>query len=307
MLKPWILPLPVLLSCLIHAQAVPGVPLLAVEQVPIKTPLDIGTVSSIAADRNGVIYVLQRGDKADPVIAVDHDGRVLRSWGKGMFTVPHSVRVDPEGNVWTVDAGSSVLLKFTPEGKKLQEISVGEVAPAERCAFPTLCGSTDITFGPNGRLFIADGYGNARILEYTSAGKRVKVWGSSGTGPGQFQIPHGIANDGKILYVADRTNARIQRFDLDGKYLGEWTNLGRPFALKMTGGFLWVAGTTVVPAGQKSSPWILKVDPSNGKVLGQIESPGPHSIDVNAAEELFASGCCGGSNPTGFSWFKRAR
>jgi DNA-binding beta-propeller fold protein YncE len=262
-------------------------------------------------DRNGVIYVLQRGDKADPVIAVNPEGRVLRSWGKGMFTVPHSVRVDPEGNIWTVDAGSSVLLKFTPEGKKLQEISVGEIAVGDKCAFPTLCGTTDVTFGPNGRLFISDGYGNARILEYSADGKRVNVWGSPGSGPGQFQIPHGIAFDGKVLYVADRTNARIQRFDLDGRYLGEWTHVGRPFALKMSGGALWASIMTLEPGGQgqanRASPWILKIDPASGKVLGQAEAPGPHSIDANEAGELAASGCCGGSNPNGFSWFRRAR
>src|SRR5437016_8822116 len=100
-------------------------PRLAVEQAPVTPKLatgeTLGTVSSVAADRNGVIYVLQRGDKADPVIAVNREGQVLHSWGKGMFTVPHSVRVDPQGNIWTVDAGSCVLLKFTPEGKKLQE------------------------------------------------------------------------------------------------------------------------------------------------------------------------------------------
>jgi DNA-binding beta-propeller fold protein YncE len=263
-----------------------------------------GTVSSVAADRNGVIYVLQRGDKADPVIAVDKEGRVLRSWGKGMYTVPHSVRVDPDGNIWTVDAGSSVLLKFSPEGKKLQQIDVGEVAPADKCAFPTLCGTTDVAFGPNGRMFISDGYGNARILEYTAAGARVKVWGTSGTGPGQFQIPHGIATDGKVLYVADRGNSRIQRFNLDGGYLGEWTHLGRPFALKLSGGALWVA---IMTLESRPAPWLLQVDPTTGKVLGQVESPGPHSIDVGEAGELFASGCCGGSNPNGFSWFRRAR
>src|ERR1700687_5353884 len=114
-----------------------------------------------------------------------------------MFTVPHSVRVDADGNIWTVDAGSSVILKCTPEGKKLQEISVGEIATGDKCAFPTLCGTTDITFGPNGRLFISDGYGNARILEYSADGKRVKVWSSAGTGPGQFNIPHGIAYEGR--------------------------------------------------------------------------------------------------------------
>jgi DNA-binding beta-propeller fold protein YncE len=236
----------------------------------------------------------------DGVIAVDKQGKTLRSWGKGMFTVPHSVRVDPDGNVWTVDAGSSTILKFTSQGKKLQEISVGEIATGDKCAFPTLCGTTDITFGPNGRLFISDGYGNARILEYASDGKRVKVWGSAGTGPGQFQIPHGIANDGRTLYVADRGNSRVQRFDLDGHYLGEWTNLGRPFALKVTGGALWVSTMFTKPA-------ILKVELTTGKILGQIEAPGPHSIDVSDAGEVVAGGCCGGSNPNGYSWFRKAR
>jgi streptogramin lyase len=288
---------------------------LAVEEVPLAARManaaSLGIVSSIASGRDGVIYILQRGDKADPVIALDREGRVLRSWGKGMFTVPHSIRIDPEGNIWTVDAGSSVLLKFTPEGKKLQEISVGEIAVGAACAFPTLCGTTDITFAPGGRLFVSDGYGNARILEYTAAGKRVKVWGSAGSGPGQFQIPHGIATDGKVLYVADRGNARVQRFDLDGRYLGEWTHLGRPFALKLSAGALWIATMTLEPGGRGSatrpSPWLLKVDASTGKVLGQAESPGPHAIDVSETEELFATGCCGGSNPSGFSWFRRTR
>ena len=288
-------------------------PPLSVEQVPMASRManaaSLGTVSSVAADPNEVIYVLQRGDKADPILAVDQEGRVLRSWGKGMFTVPHSVRVDPEGNIWTVDAGSSLVLKFSPEGKKLQEISVGEIATGSKCAFPTLCGTTDVAFASNGRLFISDGYGNARILEYSPNGQRVNVFGSAGRGPGQFQIPHGIAVDGNILYVADRGNARIQRFDLSGRYLGEWTHLGRPFALKITGGALWIATMTLEQAGQtpRAAPWLLKVDLATGKVLGQIESPGPHSIDVSERGELFASGCCGGSNPNGFSWFRRTR
>jgi DNA-binding beta-propeller fold protein YncE len=120
----------------------------------------------------------------------------------------------------------------------------------------------------------------------------VKVWGPPGSGPGQFQIPHGIATDGKIIYVADRGNARVQRFDLDGNYVGQWTHLGRPFALKLSGGALWVS--LMAP-----SPWMIKVDPVCGNPLGQIAFPGPHSIDVNAAGELFAGGCCGGVNPAG--------
>ena len=276
----------------LQAQDAPRLPL---EQVPLNS---VGTVSSVAIDRSGVIYVLQRGDKADPVIAVNKEGHTLRSWGKGMFNVPHSIRIDGDGNVWTVDAGSSTILKFTPQGKKVQQIDVGEMAVGDKCAFPTLCGTTDITFGPNGRLFISDGYGNARILEYTADGKRVKVWGSAGTGPGQFNIPHGIAYQGTTLYVADRGNSRVQRFDLSGHYQGEWTNLGRSFALKVSGGALWVSTMFAKPA-------ILKVDLSTGKILGQIDAPGPHSINVSEAGEVVASGCCGGSNPNGYSWFKK--
>jgi DNA-binding beta-propeller fold protein YncE len=317
MLRLWLL-VP-LLAVSIHAQnedaraadlraLLRATPRLPLQAVPLAARLpnaaSLGTVSSVASDSRGLIYVLQRGDKADPVIAIDPQGRILRSWGKGMFTVPHSIRVDPEGNIWTVDAGSSVLLEFTPEGKKLRQIVVGEVATGSDCAFPTLCGTTDVAFGPGGRLFISDGYGNARILEYTRDGRRIRVWGSKGTGPGQFRIPHGVAFDGQVLYVADRTNARVQRFDPGGRYLGEWTHLGRPFALKFTDGALWVALMTLETGAGKASPWIVKVDPSSGKVLAQIEAPGPHSIDVNGADEVFAGGCCGGSHPMDFFWLR---
>ena len=104
-------------------------------------------VSSIAVGRSGTIYLLQRGDKADPVVAVDRSGRVLRSWGKGMYTIPHSIRIDPAGNVWTVDAASSVVLEFTPEGKKLLEIRVGGQPASPRSPF---CGTTDIAFCTEG-------------------------------------------------------------------------------------------------------------------------------------------------------------
>ena len=296
-------------------------PKLAVAGSPIDvtspgTPWEMGTVASVAMSPSGAIYILQRGDKADPVIVVNQEGRILRSWGKGMFGVPHSIRFDPDGNVWTVDAGNSVLQKFTPEGKKLQEISVGEVATGAKCAFPTLCGTTDVTFGPDGRLFISDGYGNARILEYSADGKRARAWGSAGSGPGQFNIPHGIAFDGKgVLFVADRGNARIQRFDLEGHYLGQWTNLGRPFALKFKLGFLWIAGQSLQaepdPTGKakggRTASWLLKVDPASGKILGKSEAPGPHSIDASSEEEFVASGCCGGLKPTAAFFFRNTR
>lgn len=261
--------------------------------------LTLGTISSIAADADGLIYILHRGEQADPIIALRADGTVVRSWGRGLFSQAHSIRIDPQGNIWTVDAGNSNVLKFSRTGELLQKIEVGEVATGSRCAFPGLCGTTDIAFGPNGRLFISDGYGNTRVLEYSSDGRRVKAWGSSGAAPGQFQIPHGIAVLGSTIYVADRTNSRVQRFDLDGKYLGEWTNLGRPFALKIAAGALWIAG-------MNPTPMMLKIDPSTGEILEQVAATGPHAIDASESGELYSVGCCGGTGVTNFLLFKNA-
>jgi len=109
-----------------------------------------GAVSWVAVDRTGRIYEIQRGDKADPVLVLDQEGKVLRAWGKGDFNIPHSIRIDPRGNIWTVDAGSSTVIKYSPLGEKLMTITVGE-RPDNGSPFN---GSTDIAFGPNGRLYI---------------------------------------------------------------------------------------------------------------------------------------------------------
>ena len=256
-------------------------------------------VSSIAVDSSGDIYLLQRGAKADPVIVADRQGRILRSWGKGLYKIPHSIRVDPAGAIWTVDAASSMVYKFTREGKKLLEIDVGGLPVAPRSEF---CGTTDIAFAPGGRILISDGYANTRILEYNAAGKRVREWGTPGTGPGQFHLPHGIAIDRDgIVYIADRENGRIQRFSLEGRYIGEWGDLGKTFSLKITpAGDLWL-GTQPrnVPNGREG--WIVKVDRRTGKVLGAMQSGGTHSIEVNPEGEPMT-----GVRPDKMFWFRSA-
>jgi len=257
----------------------------------------LGMVSSVAVDRNGTIYVLQRGDKADPVIAVDREGRVLRSWGKGLYKIPHSIRIDPTGNVWTVDAQSSTVLKFTPEGRQLMRIEVGG-QPESKNPF---CGTTDIAFAPNGHLFISDGYSNARILEYSADGKRLHEWGAKGTGPGEFRIPHGIAVDENgIVYVADRENGRVQRFTSQGKYLGEWPHLGKAFSIRLSGGAAW-AGVQPAVVANGSSGWLIKLDRDTGKILGYADSTGGHHlIEVTPDGEIFT-----GLAPDKVQWFRR--
>lgn len=250
---------------------------------PLTKEWQLGMVSWVAIDRKGVIYLLQRGDKADPVIALNREGNVLRSWGRGMYIMPHSLRIDPQGNVWTTDAASSKVLKFTPEGKKLMEISVGglpNVCPGN------FCGTTDLAFAPNGHIFISDGYANARVLEYTADGRKVREWGEPGTGPGQFHLVHSIQIDENgIIYVADRENGRIQRFDLEGHYLGEWSHHARTFSLTLRGGSLYIA-TQPLNQPNGSPGWLMKLDPKTGSILGYVESTGNHGIEITETGEL---------------------
>ena len=250
-------------------------------------------------DNAGAIYVLHRGEMADPLLVLDRAGKILRSWGKGLYKIPHSIRIDPQGNVWTVDSGSSMVLKFSPQGEKLMEISVGE-QPAGRGGTN---GTSDIAFGPNGRIYISDGYGNARVLEYNAKGERIRQWGSAGTGPGQFNQPHGIAIDDQgIIYVADRNNARLQRFDLNGKYLGEWNHLGKVTAVAFRGGALWI-GTQYRNVPNEADGWHMRIDRKTGQILELTESGRSHHVlNINANGELFS-----GARPDTPWWFRKTK
>jgi hypothetical protein len=261
-----------------------------VVDVQVPPGWEIGRISAAALGRDGSVLLLQRGAKADPVVVVDRKGRGVRSWGKGLFKIPHSIKVDADGNVWTTDAGDGLVIKFTPDGKKLQEIALGDAPVGKDCGFPSAavnnfidaCGTTDLLFLPAGRLFLTDGYGKMRVLEYTKAGERVRVWGGRGEGQGQFRVPHGLAYDGaSVLFVADRDNGRLQRFDLTGRFLGEWTDLGRVGAIAYDKGALW-AVTSVRPSesGATATAWVLKVDPSTGKILGKTETTNADFLDI---------------------------
>jgi sugar lactone lactonase YvrE len=239
----------------------------------------------VAVDGKGDLYEIQRGDNADPILVLNSKGKVLRSWGKGDFELPHSIRIDPSGNIWAVDSGSSVVIEYSPQGHKLMTIHVGE-QPKNGSAFH---GATDIAFGPDGRIFIADGYGNARILEYAADGSRIKEWGKPGAGPGEFHLPHAIQIDTSgTIYVADRENGRIEKFDLEGNYLGAIAHLGRIYSFKLANGVLWATmGSFKQPPG--SQVWLVELDPVSGKILGHFDVPGEragHCIEQMSSGEI---------------------
>jgi hypothetical protein len=251
---------------------------------PPREGWESGPVSWVALGPDGLIYELQRGEHADPILVVDRTGRVLHSWGAGDFQLPHSIRLDANGNVWTVDCSSSQLIKYSPSGKRLLSISVGE-QPDTGSLFD---GTTDVAFAKNGHIFITDGYGNARVLEYSAEGKRLRQWGKAGTGPGEFNLPHAlqIAEDGH-LYVADRENGRIEVFNQRGRYLSEISGLGRVYSLKVAGDVLWASiAAADQPVG--SPGWLVKLDRRSGRILGHIdlqEARSGHAIEVSSSGE----------------------
>ena len=272
-----------------------------IKPTPPRDRWAMGMVSWVASDRNGLIYMLQRGDKADPVVVMNGNGTVVRSWGTGLFVMPHAIRIDPQGNVWTTDAASSKVIEFKPDGTKLMEIAVGGQPTPCRNNF---CGTTDIAFARNGHLFISDGYANARILEYTGDGRKIREWGTPGTGPGQFRLPHSIQIDeNDIVYVADRENGRVQRFTQDGAYLSEWAAFGKTFSLKTEPGVMWLA-TQQRNEPNLSPGWLMKIDRKTGSVLGYVDVTGVHGMDAMPNGEVMVGP---GPDAKAPQWFRLRR
>jgi len=154
---------------------------------------------------------------------------MIRSWGEGQLQYPHHIHIDREGNVWIADISLHVVRKFTPEGKVLLTLGTpGEPGKDET----HLNRPTSTATAPSGDVFVADGYGNDRILHFDAQGKFVKEWGKLGVGKGELSLPHSLALDSKgRLYVGERNNCRVQVFDQDGKSLAEWRHLINPWGI----------------------------------------------------------------------------
>ncbi len=260
--------------------SLPAIPVLPLTrtQLTVTPPMALIGVSAVAADKAGNIYTIHRptDPKADPIVVVDSRGRFLRSWGKGAFAIPHGIKVDAAGNVWAVDAHTSKVFKFTPAGRLLLEISVGDI-PNPAAAF---CGATDVAFGRSGHIFVSDGYCNGRVVEYDAGGRKLRQWGARGTGPGEFENAHSIAigADG-VLYVADRENDRLQWFDQDGRFLGQKAFGGKVFSVAIgPAGQLYV-GLQPAGAPNGTDSVVLRVDRRSGRILGRVAAFG-HQLSV---------------------------
>jgi DNA-binding beta-propeller fold protein YncE len=193
--------------------------------------------ASVTVDSRDRVYSFNRS-KEHPVMVFDREGRFLSSWGAGLFSFPHTIRMAKDGNLWLVDRNHAQMMLFTPSGKLLRTIgtrgfrSDTGVPPNEFSsdaykqvthAGPPFNLPTDIDVAPSGEMFITDGYGNARVHKFAADGTLIHSWGEPGTAPGQFNLPHAVWVDrhGRLL-VADRENDRVQVFDQQGKLLTIW-------------------------------------------------------------------------------------
>jgi sugar lactone lactonase YvrE len=211
-----------------------------------------GSTSAVEIDKDGKsIWVAERCGQNScldrntgqlspfpPILKFDPSGNLVKSFGEGMIIFAHGIFVDKDGNVWVTDGQDNgatrghQVFKFSPDGKLLMTLGKPGGAKAPDYFYQP----NDVLVAPNGDIFVAEGHGGEnrqnRILKFSKDGKLIKTWGTYGTGPGEFDLPHALAMDSKgRLFVGDRNNNRIQIFDQDGKFIAEWKQFSRPSGL----------------------------------------------------------------------------
>jgi len=193
--------------------------------------------AAVYGDSKDRVYCFNR-NLDHPIQIFDREGNYLNSWGAGIFAFPHAIILDKDDDVWVVERNHGQIMKFTNDGKLLQTIG--------QKGFRSDTGADNTDFGSNGwklvthggdpfnmpagiavndagEIFIADGYANARVHKFAADGTLIKSWGSPGSAPGEFNLPHGCWIDRKgRLFIADRENDRVQVFDQEGAHLATW-------------------------------------------------------------------------------------
>src|SRR5580658_5560271 len=195
-------------------------------------------VTAVEVAPNGDVYVIHRcnenscvGRTEPPILKFDKSGKLLKSWGEGVFNFPHGATIDPDGNLWVTDeqggnGKGQQVFKFSPDGKVLMTLGKAGVAGDAPGLFDQ---PTDVAVAANGDIFVTEGHlqGNNRISKFSKDGKFIKMWGKKGNGPGEFFAPHTIAIDSRgRLFVGDRSNNRIQIGKDDTMYVADSESYG---------------------------------------------------------------------------------
>lgn len=213
----------------------------------------LGETPAVAVTSRNEVLVFHRADRTwleeegpirrPTILRIDAaTGRVLDSLGANLFLNPHGIAVDGDDNIWVADNTLHQVFKLSPRGEVLLVVGEAGVRGDDQSHFN---GVTDVAVARDGSFYVSDGYGNNRVVKFAPDGRYLFEWGGAGDGPGQFHLPHGIALDARgRVYVADRSNVRVQVFEPDGTFRTEWhgERLGRPWGLDVgPDGFLYVA------------------------------------------------------------------
>lgn len=204
----------------------------------------LGQATGVAVDSHNHVFVFHRAGREwsdpfpedaikPPTIAVfdGGSGKLMAEWGRNLFVMPHGLSVDNEDNVWVTDVGRHQVFKFSHDGELLMTLGVNRVPGDDANHFNL---PTDVAALGDGSFFVSDGYANTRVAKFASDGQFQFQWGARGSGEGQLDLPHGIAVDGESrVYVADRSNSRVQVFDREGSFITQWRGpeIGRPYAV----------------------------------------------------------------------------
>jgi DNA-binding beta-propeller fold protein YncE len=263
-----------------------------------------GDVASVSVDAQDNVYVFQRGPR--PMLVYSRHGELLDSWGDDLFTRPHGTFIAPDQTIFCVDDGDHTVRRCTLDGHLLHTYGTPhEAAPFQSGRPFNRC--THAAMSPSGEIYVSDGYGNARVHKYDGEGRLTGGWGTAGSDPGQFNLPHNICCDADgLVYVADRENHRIQVFDGDGRYRAQWNNLHRPSALCLSPGpepvaFIGEIGPYL--RGNHGWPNLgprVSICAMDGTLLARLEpipaagpAPGqflsPHGIAVDSRGDLYVA------------------
>jgi hypothetical protein len=254
-----------------------------------------GVMSAVDIDSHGTIYAFKRadpgqkpGEMSSMVMVLDPNGKFLRSWGQHMFSSAHGLRVLRDGFIWITDKTGDQVFKFSPDGELLMTLGKKGLA-GDNNSTDLLNGPSDVVVAQSGDIFVSDGEStNTRVVKFSKDGKFIKCWGTKGSGPGELNVPHNIAMDSEgRLYVADRSNKRIQVFDQDGKYLDQMTQFGAPAGI-----FISKDDMLYVVAGAPENR--LTIGTTEGKVLDRVEGlNGPHWVTVDSSGAIYVAEVAG--------------
>ena len=252
-----------------------------------------GQTIGVEIDGDGNLWVFHRcfstscvggRENVAPILKYDPSGRLLESWGEGMFIWPHGFFLDDDGNVWVTDARGAngkghQVMKFTSDGRHLMTLGTAGVAGSGRDTFD---GPADVAVAPNGDIFVVDGHGNNRVVKFSKDGEFIMEWGGAGTGPGQFNEPHCLAFDSRgRLFVGDRVNERIQVFDQNGRFISEWRGI-------MASGMYITDDDVLYVADYQLREGIVIVDASDFTEIGFIDDAMPEGVTVDRMGNVYA-------------------